>query len=176
MWPASFHKSEDSHEQRKSRERRIFQHLLKIDRLGSRKTAAIDVHVQEIRPQDHSEKTQHDNCKHWSPDPQAPSNQKEQPKDNFREGQRMSYELHSPGGQQLECFHLSGKIGKVHRHGKFQNEKRPQIPVRQKNLCVARVNENAAENQAANPNDRAAEIPWAGLCHALIFSKFFISG
>src|SRR5580692_9330594 len=74
---AGFHKDEDGHEQRKRGERRVFQDLLESDRFWSRKTAAIDIHVQEIRAQNNTGKPQHNDRKQWSPDAQAPANQKE---------------------------------------------------------------------------------------------------
>ena len=106
---ACFMKREDRHQQRKRGERRVFQHLLKIDRLRSRKAAAVNVHVQEIRPQNHSKESQHDGCEDRSPYTQAPANQNEQPETDFRERQRVRHKLYSPVWQQLERFHLGSR-------------------------------------------------------------------
>src|ERR1700675_1141301 len=107
---ARFPKGEDGHKQRKHRERRVFQYLPGTDRFGSRKTAAINVHVQEIRAQNNSEEPQHDEGEQRSPNPQAPANQKQQSEDDFRERQRVGNELYSPGRQHLEGFHLGCEV------------------------------------------------------------------
>src|ERR1700722_12869829 len=77
MWLTGFLKGEDGHEQGKRGERRVFQNLLKIDRLGSRKAAAINVHMKKVRTPNNTEEPQHDERKHRGPDAQAPADQKE---------------------------------------------------------------------------------------------------
>src|SRR5580693_7355974 len=169
---ARFHKREDGHDHGKSRERRVFQYLPETDRFGSRKAAAIDVHVQEIGAQDNNEEPDHDEGKQRSPDAQAPANQNQESQNDFRERQCVGDELDSPGRQHLEGFHLVPEVPEVQGYGKLQYEKGPEILVGQKNLRIARVNEDAAEKEAANPQDHAAKIPGARFDHALISLEF----
>jgi hypothetical protein len=64
--------------------------------------------------------------------------------------------LHSPRRQHFERCHLVSEVRNVHRYGKFQNEEGPKIRIGEKNLRVARVNEDSTKKEAADPNDRAA--------------------
>jgi hypothetical protein len=66
---------------------------------------------------------------------------------------------------------LSSKVRKVHGYGKFEYKKWPQIPVRKKNLCIACVNEDAAENQSANPDDQTAKVERARLHHGRLLIR-----
>src|SRR5579859_540039 len=164
-----FHKSENGHDQCESRKRGVLQHFPEIDRLGCRKAAAIDIHVQCVSAQNSNEKPKHQQRKQRSPNAQAPANQKQEPEDDLRKRQRVGDELHSPRWQHLERCHLESEVREVHGYGKFQNEKRPQVSVWLECLRVACVNEDAAEDQTPDPDDGAAEVERARLHHEMIF-------
>src|SRR5580692_8292820 len=121
-----FDKGEDGHEQRKRGERRVFQYLPGTDRFGSRKAAAIDVHVQEIRAQNNHKEPAHDQGEQRSPDAQAPADQKQYSEDDSRKRQCMGDELDAPGRQHFEGFHLGGEVSQVQGYGKLQYEIRPE--------------------------------------------------
>jgi hypothetical protein len=57
----------------------------------------------------------------------------------------------------------------IHRDRKLQNEHWPKMRVRHQEFGESRVHKNSAEYQAADPDDGAAKIEWAGLHHDVGF-------
>jgi hypothetical protein len=67
-------------------------------------------------------------------------------------------------------FNLLREAGDIHGDRKFQYEHWPKMIVWHQELGESRVNEDSAEDQAAEPDDGAAGVEWAGLHHELSFA------
>jgi len=76
----------------------------------------------------------------------------------------------APIREYFESFHLDGEIGDVSEDRKLEEEPRPQMRVGEKELGISGVDEDAAEDEAADPDDDAAKIERAGLHHGLSYA------
>src|SRR5260221_9973074 len=71
----------------------------------------------------------------------------------------MRDKIYSPGRKNLIRAHLQGEERERHAN------RRPRVHDGEEDLRVSGVDEDAAKDQASDPDDRAAEIQWAGLHH-----------
>jgi hypothetical protein len=155
---AGFDEGAGGHGEGERRHGGIFQNFFEVDGFGRGEAAAIDVHVQEIGAQDYDEKPEHDGGEQRGPDAQFPANEYEQTQSDFREGKRVCDKLHSPVGEEFEGLHLEREVGEVGGYGELQEEPGPEGVIGEEGFGVAGVDEDGAEDQAADPHDGAGEV------------------
>src|SRR5690242_3663998 len=174
---ARFDEGKNGHKHGERRERAVTQNRHDGERLGSAEAAAIDVHVEKISARNGSQESQHDQRHQSGPDAQPPSDQQQQPENNFRERQRVGHKIGSSRGKDLVGLHLLGKSRKVRGNGESEDEHGPQVGVGKKYLGDTGVNKNSAKEQAADEDHCASEVEWAGLQHlkfSVVSSQFLV--
>src|SRR6266705_2001060 len=159
VWLAGFDEGEDCHQQCQCREAAVAKDCLDGERFGGGKAAAINLQAQRVRAHHGGEEAQRDQRDDGGPDAQTPADEQEETESDFREGQSTSNERYAPGREKLVGINLQSEEHESRSNGWAR------MHDGQENLGVTCVNEYAGEDQAANPDDRATEIEWAGLHH-----------
>src|SRR6266851_3569654 len=166
---ARFDEGEDGHQERESDERAVTENRFDGEGLGSGKAPAIDLHAKRIRTHHGHEESQHDQSDESGPDAESPADEQQKTEPDFREGQRVGDKFDAPRWKNLIGIHVQRKEGKGYADGRARVHAHRQ-------LGIARIDEEASENEAADPDDHAAGVHWARLHHDVgLFAKLPIS-
>ncbi len=150
MGLAGFEEGEDGHEEREPGEEAVADYGGDGQRLGCGEAAAINLHACGVGVDHGTEETEDQQRAQGGPQAQLPAEDEEKAQRDFREGQSVGHEIHSGGREHLVGANLQGEEGQRHA------DRRTWVHDGEKNLGVSGVNEKARDDQAADPDHRAA--------------------